>query len=152
MRNLLKTVLLLTVLVPSVTWAATTVIICEKGSGSGYTRFWSDDPTTTCQSSGGTCRVTVQREGIVPNDVWFETAPAGGVILHARFASIEGEQAGTGKTRSLVMDGFVFGTDEVRLTLAICAAYPQYEGVTVRLDGVVVGTDGWFAVYLPPVR
>lgn len=133
--------------------SAATAIICEKGSGSGYTRAWTDDAATTCQSSGSSCKVTVVREGMIDNNsVWFEAAPMGGLIMHARFVAIEGEQQSTGGRHSLVMQGFIFQKDEVRCTIVDCPEYPTYNGVTVTLDGVVVGQYGAFSVYLPPVR
>jgi hypothetical protein len=139
-------------LVAPITASAATVIICEKGSGSGYTRAWTDEPGQTCLSSGQTCKVTVIREGMVDNSsVWFEAAPMGGLIMHARLSGLNGESV-TGESQSIAMEGFVFQKDEVRCTIAECTEYPEYNGTTIKLDGVVVGQYGAFSVYLPPVR
>lgn len=151
--RILKNLMAAVLLIAPVAASAATVVICEKGAGGEYTRAWTDDAATTCLSTGKTCKVTVVREGMIDNNsVWFEAAPMGGLIMHARLSVLEGESASTGGRQALSMEGFVFQTDEVRCTIVECEEYPEYNGVSVKLDRVAVGQYGAFSVYLPPIR
>ena len=125
----------------------------EPKPGDCYGKRWNDDwmpgsPECPCHFSGCNCKVTITnpvKSGInprfMPGAGWLATVPIEG----CEFEKMDG----IGFAQMNNLSGSIFGVNEYSLRIVSWPEHPEYEGVELCLDGVIVSAENTITILIP---
>ncbi|MCX7736606.1 MAG: hypothetical protein N2319_07810 [Candidatus Kapabacteria bacterium] len=127
------------------------VVIVEEVKEGG-TRYWNDNPTFACWWPGNDCKIT-RLPIIDQNSIEIVSLQNGGYSLTGKFYWIGLESVGVSPQKKLDanFNGFTFLEDEYRIKVVESIEFPELNNISVKLDGIILNSQGFFTVYFPPV-